>query len=82
MRVSGAKRRERGEMGPIFLYGIIAVLGIAVIGLAIALVILLKNKDYRNRCAACGYRLQPSQLQCPHCGNRRLINEADIPNRQ
>lgn len=69
-------------MGPIFIYGIIAFLGIAVIALAIALVIVLKNRDYRNRCAVCGYRLQPMQLQCPHCGNRRLINEADIPNQK
>ncbi len=58
---------------------IIAISVFIVVGLIIALIILLRKQNWRNRCANCGFRLKKLDLQCPHCGNRRLINEKDIP---
>ncbi len=68
------------NMIPLIMYIIIGMLIIAVVGLLIALIVVLRKRSkLRNRCAICGYRLEKTQLQCPHCGNRRLINEGDIP---
>jgi len=67
-------------MIPLIIYIIIGILIIAVVGLAIKLIVFLRKRSkLHNRCAVCGYQLEKMQLQCPHCGNRRLINEGDIP---